>query len=108
MDFIKSFLSLFAVLLSFSDGGFVGEFLLLGFSFGIKGSLLLFHDLFVLFNSLGVHLDGGVAQSAVISIPVLSHIDSRSTIGAGLSVFAHVSAFYIKKLNTVNGVEAQC
>jgi hypothetical protein len=74
MDFIKSFLlCLLGVLLSFASGGLVGHFLLLGLLLGLEGSLLLFHDLFVLLNSLGVHLDGGVAQSTVVSIPMLSH-----------------------------------
>lgn len=79
MDFIKSFLSLLTVFLAFASGSLVSGFLLLGLLLGIKGSLLLFHDLFVLFNSFGIHLDGGVAQSAVISIPMLTHEGSGST-----------------------------
>lgn len=77
MEFTKSFL-LLSVFLSLSSGSLFGEFLLLGLFLGFEGCLLLFHDLFVLLNSLGIHLDGGVAKSTVISVPVLSHEDAGS------------------------------
>ena len=56
------------------------------------GSLLL-DDFFVLFDGFGVHLDGGVAEAAVVSVPVLSHEDTGSAGGAGLSVLGDLSLF---------------
>ena len=75
---IKSFLlgSFFSVLLALSSWSFIGGLFFSGLSFSFKSSLLLFHDLFVLLDSFGIHLDGGVAESTVVSVPVLGHEDS--------------------------------
>jgi hypothetical protein len=75
---MKSFLftGLLGVLLALSSWGFIGGLFFSGLSFGFEGSLLLFHDLFVLLNCFSIHLDGGVAQSTVISVPVLGHENS--------------------------------
>jgi hypothetical protein len=39
----------------------------------------LFHDFFVLLDGLSIHLDGGVASSTVVPVPVLGHEDSWTT-----------------------------
>ena len=75
---MKSFLfsGLLGVLLALSGWGFIGSLFFSGFSLGFESGFFLLHDLFVLLDGFGIHLNGGVAQSAVISIPVLSHEDS--------------------------------
>lgn len=74
----KSFLlswsgTLLGVLLALASGSLIGSFFFLGLSFGLNGSLLLLHDFLVLLDGFSVHLDGGVAEAAVVSVPVLGH-----------------------------------
>jgi hypothetical protein len=86
----KSFLlALFGVLLSFASRGLIGSFFILCLLFGFKGSFLLLQDFLVLLDSLGVHLDGGVAEPAVVTVPMLGHEGSGSTGGAGLALLGH-------------------
>lgn len=89
-SFLFSFLGVF---LAFASGGLVGGFLFSGLSFGFLLGSLLLDDFFVLLDGFGVHLDGGVAESAVVSVPVLSHEDTGSAGGAGLSVLGDLSLF---------------
>jgi hypothetical protein len=77
---------LLGVLLSLSSWGFVRGFFLFCFLLGLQGSFLLFHDLLILLDGLGVHLDGCVAKSTIIPIPVLSHESSRSAGRASFSL----------------------
>jgi hypothetical protein len=87
---------LLGVLLSLSSGCLVGSFFLLGLLLGFQGSFLLFHDLFVLLDGFGVHLDGGVAESAVVSVPVLGHEGAGAARWASLSLLGDVSLAYIR------------
>ena len=95
----KSFLlsSLFGILFTFTSWGFIGSLFFSGFSFGFQGSFLFLHNLFVLFNGLCVHLDGSVAQSTIISIPMLGHEDSWTTWWAGLSGLSDVTLAWISE-----------
>jgi len=74
-SFLLAFLRIFFALSSWS---FFGSFFFLRLLLSLQSSLLLFHDLLVLLNGLGVHLDSSVAETAVISIPVLCHEGSRT------------------------------
>jgi hypothetical protein len=88
----KSFLlALLGVFLAFSSRGFIGSFLLFCLLLGLESSLLFLHDFLVLLDSLGVHLDCGVAETAVVTIPVLSHEDSGSARGTGFALLGDIA-----------------
>ena len=88
----KSFLfSLLGVLLALARRSLIGSLLLLSLLLSLKRSFLLLHDLLVLLNGFSVHLDGGVAEAAVVSIPVLCHESARSARRTGLPRLAYNS-----------------
>ncbi len=90
----RSFLlasSFLGVLLALSSGSLIGSFFFLGLLLSLKSSLLLLHDLLVLLDGLGIHLDGGVAETTIISIPVLSHEGAGTARGAGLALLGDVA-----------------
>jgi hypothetical protein len=83
--------ALLGVFLALACGGFISGLFLFGLLLGFKSSLLLFHDFLVLLDSLGIHLDCGVAEAAVITIPVLSHKDAGAARGTGLALLGYVT-----------------
>ena len=88
----KSFLfSLLGVFLALARRSLIGSLLLLSLLLSLKRSFLLLHDLLILLNGFSVHLDGGVASSAVVSVPVLGHEDSWTARGAGFSSLGDVA-----------------
>jgi hypothetical protein len=75
----KSFLfAFFGVFFTFSCRGFISSFFFFSFLLSLQGSFLLFHDFFILLDGFSVHLDGSVAESTVIPIPMLCHEGARS------------------------------
>ena len=92
----RSFLlALLGVLLALAGGGLVGGFFFLGLALGLEGGLLLLHDFLVLLDGFGVHLDGGVAKSAIVSIPVLGHEGAGAAGGTGLALLGDVALAWI-------------
>jgi hypothetical protein len=83
--------SLLGVFFTLTGGSLVGGFLGFGFGFCFEGGLLLLEDFFVLLHGFGVHLDGGVAEAAVVAVPVLTHEDAGSAGGTGLSGLSDVA-----------------
>ena len=72
-----SLLSLLGTL-SLGSWSLIGSILLLTLAFFLNSGLLLLDDILVLLDGFGVKLDGGVAGTAIIAIPVLGHEDSSA------------------------------
>jgi hypothetical protein len=82
---------LLGVLLALSGRGLVRRLFLLCLLLCLKRRFLLLHDFLVLLDGLGVHLDGGVAETAVVSVPMLGHEGARPAGGAGLALLGDVA-----------------
>lgn len=91
----------FSILLTFAGRSLVCSFFFFGFLLGLERSFLLLHDLFVLFDGLSVHLNGSMAKSTIVSVPVLSHKGARATWRASLPLLGHI-AFAINTIQCIN------
>ena len=74
-SFLFAFLSVFLALASRS---LISSLFGLGLSLSLESSHLFLHDFLVLLDGFRVHLDGGMAEPTVVSIPVLTHEDAGS------------------------------
>ena len=82
----KSFLfTLLGVFFALASWRLISSFFLLRLLLSLKRSFLLLHDFLILLYSFCVHLDGGMAEATIVSIPMLGHEGAGATGGAGLA-----------------------
>jgi hypothetical protein len=93
LTFLNIDRSLFAFLgtLSLWSGSLISSLLLLLLSLSFKSGLLLLDNFLILLDGFGVELDGGVAATAVISVPMFGHEDSSAASGAVLLEVGYVA-----------------